>query len=98
LTSKVRDPQSTYQWHWNGVAHNKKGEKIDRNGKVIANTNTSGSGSGHVSVNAPGLNNNNFQWNVTGEAMCSFVVNVTLFDIGTGNPISSSFGTFVQPC
>src|SRR5262249_29726460 len=41
---------ATYQWLWNGVAHNKAGQRIDLHGNVIGNPNTAGTGGGSVDV------------------------------------------------
>jgi hypothetical protein len=44
---------ATYQWTWTGIAHNAKGQLIDRSGNLILNPNTTGTGAG--SFSGPGF-------------------------------------------
>jgi hypothetical protein len=87
---------ATYQWTWNGVAHNKKGQRIDRAGNVLGNANTAGSGAGYVAISESGVNNTNWQWTFSGGALCTVIASVTVFDIGSGG--NTSAGIFVEPC
>lgn len=41
-------PMSTYQWTWNGVAHNAQGKRINRNGSLVGNPNSGGAGGGEA--------------------------------------------------
>jgi hypothetical protein len=74
---------ATYQWLWNGIAHNKAGQRINRAGGVISNPNTAGlgGGSGTAPVWNPGSS-----WVFTGGNDCFFSGYVTL-------PDGSTFGS-----
>jgi hypothetical protein len=76
---------ATYQWLWNGVAHNKAGQRINRAGGVIANPNTAGAGggSGTAPVWGSGAGSG---WVFGGENYCYFSGYVTM-------PDGSTFGS-----
>jgi hypothetical protein len=76
---------ATYQWLWNGVAHNKAGQRINRSGNVISNPNTAGVGGGSGSAPVWG-NGSGSYWYFGGGSDCFFSGSVTL-------PDGSTFGS-----
>ncbi|HTV94781.1 MAG TPA: hypothetical protein VME42_02235 [Steroidobacteraceae bacterium] len=85
-------PTATYQWTWNGTAHNKKGQLIDRAGGLIQNPNTAGLGSGVVT--APGFNPGGVDWNWVLNNLNECYVTVTADVSGE----SIDLGGFTIPC
>jgi hypothetical protein len=72
-------------WKWNGVAHNKQKQPINRNGTVIKNPNTSGTGGG--SLTAPGFGSGStWSWLLDGGNDCFVSGYIYL-------PDGSSFGS-----
>ncbi len=79
---------ATYQWLWNGIAHNKAGQLINRAGGVISNPNTAGTGGG--AVTAPGYSPGGTDWSWLLTNLNECLLNVTV-DLGYG-PISVGGG------
>jgi hypothetical protein len=75
----IKTNNSTDHWAWNGVAHNKSGQPINRNGTVQTNPNTAGTGGG--SVTPPGFGSGStWTWLYTGGNDCYYSSYVTLPD------------------
>ena len=70
---------SSYQWTWTGVAHNKAGQLIRRDGSVIANPNTTGDGGG--TYNGPGYGPGAPDWfHMEDPGLCQFGGSISFAD------------------
>src|SRR5207237_8014892 len=68
---------ATYQWIWNGVANDKNGHRIYRNGTLVGNSNTSGTGEGHVNV--PGFGSgSSWGFGLGAVPTCTFIPTITV--------------------
>lgn len=81
---------ATYQWTWNGIAHDKAGHRINRNGTLVSNPNTAGSGSGHAQVTGFG-SGSRWGFGVAGAPTCTFITTITVNGAGTDY-------MYVHPC
>lgn len=86
----VESPPGSHNWVWNGVAHNKNGDRIDRNGNVIPNPNTSGTGGGHAEVSGFGKGSG-WTFDVGGFGSCTSVTTITVDGEATNY-------SYVHPC
>lgn len=70
---------SSYQWQWNGIAHDSNGHLIDRNGHVLPNPNTAGDGGGDARV--PGFGRGaGIDWDLIDRGTCTTWTTVTWGD------------------
>jgi hypothetical protein len=68
---------NTYQWSWNGIAHNKDGKLIHRDGTLVVNPNTAGGGGGDVG--APGFGaGRSWNFDLGGYDQCTMQTTVTV--------------------
>lgn len=79
--------QMTDHWVWNGQAWNKQGQRIDRQGNVLQNQNTSGSASGTANFTY-GQVQYNFVW----QALCTWEQTITIDGNGDSDVL------FEGPC
>jgi hypothetical protein len=68
---------STYQWTWNGIAHNKKGQKMLRNGSVPTNPNSGGTGGGNIQTTGFGAGSG-WSFGVAGFGSCTSITTITV--------------------
>ena len=81
---------STYQWIWNGTAHDKNGRQIYRDGTFVTNSNTGGAGDGHANV--PGFGSGaSWGFGVSAAPTCTFITTITV------NGDSTDY-MYVHPC
>jgi hypothetical protein len=73
----------TTQWQWTGIAHDAQGRLMHRDGSLVANPNTAGSGGG--SMSAPGFGaGHNWNFNVSGRDLCTMQTTITVNGESTG--------------
>jgi hypothetical protein len=67
----------SYQWTWNGIAHNKDGKLMDRAGNLISNSSTTGAGGGSIST--PGFGaGSTWLFDLLGGSDCTFTTTITV--------------------
>jgi len=76
---------SSYQWTWTGIAHNKDGKLMNRDGSLVANPNTSGGGGGAFSSPGFGPAVTDFFF-LSSAGLCSFGGTI---EFGTGETLFS---------
>lgn len=81
---------ATYQWTWNGIAHNKVGQLIDRSGRLRSNPNSAGKGGGIVSI--PGFGPYDYWlFDISFLGSCSFLTTIEVNGESTGY-------AYISPC
>jgi hypothetical protein len=83
--------QCTDMWHWTGIAYNKAGQRIDRQGNVIGNPNTSGGGGGLFHDSTRTTDGSQFDFWFSGGGACATSTTISIDGV-----VDSSWSGFVQ--
>jgi hypothetical protein len=80
-------------WQWNGIAHNAKGQLIHRDGSLVNNPNTTGTGGGNASAHGIGDTGQGWNYNMQAYPECT---SSTIITDGSGQVLGTY--TSLEPC
>lgn len=73
----------TLRWQWNGKAWDAQGNRIDQNGNMVGNPNTSGAGAGEVAV--PGFGAmSGVNFDLLDQGSCTYITTITINGVEDG--------------
>lgn len=87
------DGDMSSHWQWNGIAHNKKGQLIHRDGSLVNNPNTTGTGGGNASAHGIGDTGQGWNYHLNANPECT---SSTIITDGSGQVLGTY--TSLEPC